>query len=138
MFKVNDTIATVGIKTDGIKKTYKVKLAVVVEVALHDLIVEPINEFWRSHIRISKSECHKIPVEKLTSNSIKVLPEINDLVLYYKTCNYMDKKSIPKKEIGLLTAIEYSPGRKPKGFVTIDNKLKEFILEELIILEKHG
>ena len=129
MFKKNDVVCVVGSTVEQNGAFYEFKIGKVIEVALHDLIVEPETGFWKSHIRVSKESCILLNPTKTIPEAVPVLPEIGDLVMNYQH----SYKSDPVKEIGLLVSIKYSPGEPTSGKVIVSGKQKSYDLKDFSV-----
>ena len=136
MFEKNDIVAIIGYFDNGKIRNHKVKLARIIEIGLHDLIVEPVNDYWKHHIIISKASCHKIPVKQYSDMPDKEWPEVNDLALYYNVSPF-EKNKAPEKKVGLIASVEYIPGGNSKATLMVNGKMEEFPISKLIILEKN-
>tara|TARA_Y100001973_G_C5165248_1_gene315750 strand:+ start:564 stop:992 length:429 start_codon:yes stop_codon:yes gene_type:complete len=134
MYKINDVVCLVGSTKDNKGKVYDFKLGRVIEIALFDLIVEPIDSFWKSHIRVSKESCQYIDVSNIKNDLRFELAEIGDLVMHYSH----GYQQAPKKVIGILVSIQSIPGNPPRGKVMTNGEGKDFNLEDLIIIEKYS
>ena len=132
VYKKGDSIVYVGFVISSNEKKKTLHFGKVVEVGMHELIVEPNHNYFAQHLRIQKSLCIPLNFDNIKDKR-KPTPEIGDLVMsYYK--NFGDKEY--KKEIGHLHEIEIRPGKENLGKVMIDGKLKSFKIINLIIMQK--
>tara|TARA_Y100001970_G_C13980642_1_gene722947 strand:+ start:47 stop:469 length:423 start_codon:yes stop_codon:yes gene_type:complete len=131
-YKKGDLIVYVGFVLSDRKPELKFNLGKVVEVGIHELIIEPEGNYFNQHLKVNRNLCSRVNLSHI-KNVQKPLPEIGDLVMCYKK-NFGDKEY--KKLIGHLHEIEIRPGKSTIGKVMYEGKLKMFSLEELIVLEK--
>lgn len=131
-YKKGDLVVYVGFVLSSKKPEPKFNLGKVVEVGIHELIIEPEGNYFNQHLKVNRNLCSRVNLSHI-KNMKKPDPEIGDLVMCYKK-NFGDKEY--KKLIGHLHEIEIRPGKNNLGRVMYEGKLKLFSLEELMVLEK--
>ena len=131
-YKKGDVVVYVGFVLSDRKPKPKFNLGKVVEVGVHELIIEPEGNYFSQHLKVSRNLCSRVNLSHI-KNLRKPDPEIGDLVMCYKK-NFGDKEY--KKLVGHLHEIEIRPGKSTLGKVMYEGKLKMFSLDELIVLEK--
>ena len=132
VYKKGDSIVYVGFVISADRKERTLQFAKVVEVGVHELIVEPKKNYFSQHLKILKSLCIPLNFRNIKAKR-KPMPEIGDLVMSY---NKSFGETKYKKEIGHLHEIEIRPGKDNRGRVMIDSKLKSFLISDLIIMQK--
>jgi hypothetical protein len=131
-YKKGDSIVYVGFVISANKKQKIVHFATVIEVGIHELILEPQHNYFSKHLKVSKYLCLPLNLNDIMIKR-KTMPGIGDLVMSY--CKKFGDEEY-KKEIGHLHEIEIRPGKDNLGKVLIGLKLKSFNLDDLIIMQK--
>ena len=135
MFKKDDYVVVVGatLNKDGTKVDYKFEISKVLEVAKHELAVQPLQGTFRRPYRANKRNCHMVDLGSVRTHNHQVFPKIGDLVMYYNV-GY-DKI---EKKVGILTNIIDVPGGKMVGRMIHDNKYVDVPYKDLMILEENN
>ena len=135
MFKTDDYVVVVGatLNGDGSKTNYKFDLGKVLEVAKHELAVEPLQGTFRRPYRVNKQNCHIIDLASIQTHTKLLSPRIGDLVMHYSV-GY-DKI---EKKVGILMHIVDAPGGKMIGKIMLEGKYFDVSYNDLMILEENN